>query len=195
MPGVVEGIYAQYYDSVIKLARRPSGVSRPELMRSLAVSRPIADRLIDECHLRRAKTEGRTDFFKPTKATNKVLDSEPNNGGHNDGKDAETMIDQSGTGASAPMPATTPEQQALLSAMVSEDPAPQGKNRVPFEPAPAQDQARIAELDAQIKQIRAAITESTTKAQQAHQTVVVQTAHANALGTKLQRVLEARLAL
>ena len=79
--------------------------------------------------------------------------------------------------------------------MVSED-QPQeakGKNRLPVDlPAPGNP---VAELDAQIKTIRAAIHESTSKAQAAHSTYVVQTAHANALGTKLQRILEARLAL
>lgn len=179
MPGVAEGIYAQYHDSVIKMAKSPGGVSRPQIMKGLAVTRPIADRLIDECKLRHAKTEGRTDFFKPTKATDKVLNvgAEPAED-DDEGKDATTMIGETGSG------------QALLGgnpeALLGDE--LQGKNRLP-------PQKGAAELDAEIKATKAAISEALEKARQGHQTHLVQTAHANALGMKLQRSIEARLLL
>lgn len=182
MPGVVEGIYAQYHDSVIKMAKKPGGVSRPEIMKGLSVTRPAADKLIDECRLKRARTEGRTNFFTPTKATSKVQGSELED--QNPGEDV-SMIDQ---------PTQDQADQALLTALVTDDPAPQQakpKNRLPTEP-PVKS---AVDLDTEIKAIRSAIGEAEEKAKNAHTTFVVQQAHANALGTKLQRVLEARLSL
>ena len=64
MPRVAEGLYAQYYNSVLRLAARPTGVSRPELMDKLGMSRIIADRVIEKAGLVPAAVIGRTEFFK-----------------------------------------------------------------------------------------------------------------------------------
>lgn len=61
---VADTTYAQYFDSAIRLASRPTGVSRPELLKSLGVSRIIADRIIEKTGLKKVATVGRTDFFK-----------------------------------------------------------------------------------------------------------------------------------
>jgi hypothetical protein len=64
MPRIAEGLYAQYYDSVLKLAKRETGVSRPELMDKLGMSRIIADRVIEKVGLKPVAVVGRTEFFK-----------------------------------------------------------------------------------------------------------------------------------
>ena len=193
MPGVAEGIYAQYYGSVITMAKRTGGVSRPEIMKGLSVTRPAADRLIDECRLKRSRTEGRTDFFSPTKATDKVLGSPESD---DNGKDTPPMLSQH-----------SPGDQALLSALVSDEPAaPEGSqpvvpkapaqiNRLPVPGNTAPAGKTAATLDGEIVALKKAISEAEEKAKNGHMTYVVQTAHACALGTKLQRALEARLSL
>lgn len=194
MPGIAEGIYAQYYDSVIKMSKRPGGVSRPEIMKGLAVTRPAADRLIDECHLKRSRTEGRTNFFKPTKATDKVLDG-TESGNPSEATDIGEDKDH--------MDQHTPGEQALLNALVSDDPLPQGQtqqalapvNRVATLTVPAATAKTAEQLDTEIKALKSAIDSAEEKASNGHKTYVVQQAHANALGQKLQRVLSERLAL
>lgn len=61
---VADNTYAKFFDSTIRLASRPTGVSRPELMDSLGISRIIADRLIEKVGLKPAEKVGRTEFFK-----------------------------------------------------------------------------------------------------------------------------------
>jgi len=74
MPRLSEAAYAQHYDSVITMAKRKGGVSRPEIMELLAVSRVMADSLIDRCKLRKSKRKvGRTEFFHTSRGTKGVL--------------------------------------------------------------------------------------------------------------------------
>src|ERR1051326_1107277 len=129
MPNAVqEGIYQQYYTNVVKLAQRDGGVSRPELIHALGISRTMADGLIARCKLRHSGTKGKTEFFSVTKGSNKVLDQA---GGEPDTKET-TMTDQ------APSPA---DPKGLVASVVGDDqPAPpeaakgkKGKNRLPKE--------------------------------------------------------------
>jgi len=62
-------IYAAHMDSVLKLARRAEGVSRPQLIDDLNVTRVVASKLIEECRLVLDRTEGRTEYFKASDAT------------------------------------------------------------------------------------------------------------------------------
>jgi hypothetical protein len=64
MPRMGSAIYAAHMDSVLKLASRDEGVSRPQLMEELGVSRPVANVLIEKCALALDRKEGRTEFFK-----------------------------------------------------------------------------------------------------------------------------------
>lgn len=64
MPRVAPNIFAQYYDSAIKLASRETGVSRPELMKKLDITRLMADRVIEQAGLKPVAKVGRTEFFK-----------------------------------------------------------------------------------------------------------------------------------
>lgn len=63
MPRLASEIYATYQDSVLKLASKQGGVSRPQIMDSLSVSRSIADTMIEKCNLKVERKEGRTEFF------------------------------------------------------------------------------------------------------------------------------------
>jgi hypothetical protein len=123
-----EAIYAQYYNHVVQLAQKtdPSGrvgVSRPELIHSLGISRTIADGLIARCRLKRNRIEGKTEFFSLSKSSKKVLGQ-----GTDDTK--ETNMD------AAPSPA---DPKGLVGAIVGDDqPTPdpkpkKGKNRLPAE--------------------------------------------------------------
>lgn len=63
MPRIAENLFTQYYNSAVKLAARPNGVSRPELM-ELGMSRIVADKVIESAGLNKTNKIGRTDFFK-----------------------------------------------------------------------------------------------------------------------------------
>lgn len=63
MPRIAENVFTQYYNSAVKLASRPNGVSRPELM-ELGMSRIVADKVIERAGLDKTGKIGRTDFFK-----------------------------------------------------------------------------------------------------------------------------------
>jgi hypothetical protein len=63
MPRIAENIFTQYFNSAVKMAARPTGVSRPELM-GLGMSRIVADKVIESAGLEQITTVGRTDFFK-----------------------------------------------------------------------------------------------------------------------------------
>lgn len=64
MPKLADAILAQHYTSVIKLAAREGGVSRPELIEKLGVTRIVADKLIENTKLVPGPKVGRTEFFK-----------------------------------------------------------------------------------------------------------------------------------
>lgn len=174
MPGLAEGVYAQYLDSVIKMAKTTGGVSRPQIMEKLKVSRSEANSLIDEAKLRRARTVGRTDYFVATKATHKLAGDDDNSNEDNADNEDESAM---------PGPSSAVEE---------------GQTMVQTAPAPASqaaDSDKAAALDKKIKLLKQSIADALEKAKQAQQTVVVQTAHANALGTALESVLKERLAL
>lgn len=63
MPKLAADLYATYQDGVLKLAAKPGGVSRPQIMESLNVSRAIADTMIERCNLKVDRKEGRTEYF------------------------------------------------------------------------------------------------------------------------------------
>lgn len=65
MPRLAADLYASYHDSVLKLAAKPGGVSRPQIMEALNVSRSVADTMIEKCDLQVERREGRTEFFVP----------------------------------------------------------------------------------------------------------------------------------
>jgi len=69
MPRMDAAIYAAHMDSVLKLARREGGVSRPDLIRELQVSRPVADGLIKKCGLELDRKKGRTEYFSSPNVT------------------------------------------------------------------------------------------------------------------------------
>jgi hypothetical protein len=62
-------IYAAHMDRVLKMAAREGGVSRPQIMDELNVSRPVAVKLIAECKLEKGEKQGRTEFFTTNGAT------------------------------------------------------------------------------------------------------------------------------
>lgn len=61
-------IYAAHMDNALKLSRREGGVSRPQLIRELNITRTVANGLITRCGLTEARTDGRTKFYGPPKA-------------------------------------------------------------------------------------------------------------------------------
>lgn len=63
MPKMSTAVFAAHMDNVLKLARRKGGVSRPEIISELNVSRTIANSLIEKADLKLDRTEGRTEFF------------------------------------------------------------------------------------------------------------------------------------
>ncbi len=75
MPRLSEAAYAQHYPCVVKLAKRKGGVSRPEIMEELSISRVMADTLIDRCKLRKSRRKvGRLEFFHTSRGTSAVLE-------------------------------------------------------------------------------------------------------------------------
>ena len=66
MPKLAAHLYAAHQNSVLKLAAREGGVSRPQIMNELNVSRSVAAGLIDKCQLALDRKTGRTAFFKPS---------------------------------------------------------------------------------------------------------------------------------
>ena len=75
MPRMGSAIYAAHMTSVLKLAAREGGVSRPQLIEELSVSRPVVNALIEKFALVLDRKEGRTEFFKTNgDVTAEVLD-------------------------------------------------------------------------------------------------------------------------
>lgn len=123
-----EAVYAQYYNSVVQLAQKTDadgrvGVSRPELIHALGISRTVADALIARCKLRRSRTEGKTEFYSLSRGSKTVL------------KDAkETPVTDATT------PSNPADPKGLVGAIVGDDqPAPtaqkvskRGRNRLPL---------------------------------------------------------------
>lgn len=61
-----DAIFAAHVDNVLKLAQREGGVSRPQIISELNVSRTVASSLIEKAGLTKAKRregQGRTDYF------------------------------------------------------------------------------------------------------------------------------------
>jgi hypothetical protein len=57
-------IYAAHMDSVLKLAAQEGGVSRPQIIKELNVTRAVASGLIDKCGLEKVEPQkGRTEYF------------------------------------------------------------------------------------------------------------------------------------
>lgn len=63
MPRMDAAIYAAHMDSTLKMARREGGVSKPQLINELNVTRTIASGLITKCELEPVEGSGRTKFF------------------------------------------------------------------------------------------------------------------------------------
>lgn len=69
MPRMGSEIYAAHMDRVLKLASRDGGVSRPQLIKELGVSRPVATKLIEKCGLEFDRKDGRTEYFSAPNGT------------------------------------------------------------------------------------------------------------------------------
>lgn len=63
MPRLGADIYAAHMDNLLKLARREGGVSRPEIISELNITRAVANGLIDKAGLTLDRKEGRTEYF------------------------------------------------------------------------------------------------------------------------------------
>jgi len=78
MPRMDAAIYAAHLDNVLKLAKRKEGVSRPEIISELNVTRAVANGLIEKCGLALDRKDGRTEYYtsngeaKPTPEPEKV---------------------------------------------------------------------------------------------------------------------------
>ena len=72
MPRMGPEIYAAHMDNVMKLAKQDGGVSKPQLMKELNVTRAIATGLIDKCGLVRGEKKGKTEFFVAPETKQKV---------------------------------------------------------------------------------------------------------------------------
>ena len=64
MPKLAPAIYAAHMDSVLKLARRDEGVSRPQIISELNVTRAVASGLIEKCELSLNRKDGRTEYYR-----------------------------------------------------------------------------------------------------------------------------------
>lgn len=70
MPRLGADIYAAHMDNVLKLARRSEGVTRPQIIEKLNVTRAVANGLIKKAGLELARKDGRTEYFAaPTNGT------------------------------------------------------------------------------------------------------------------------------
>lgn len=71
MPRIATSVYAAHMDNVLKLASREGGVSRPQIMDKLNVSRSVAGGLIEKASLEMDRKEGRTEFFTTSNGASK----------------------------------------------------------------------------------------------------------------------------
>ena len=77
MPRMNAAVLAAHIDNVLKLARREGGVSRPEIMNELNVTRTVAGTLIDKAGLALSRREGRTEYFSAPAGKTEVKQSKP----------------------------------------------------------------------------------------------------------------------
>jgi len=63
MPRMDASIYAAHMDNVLRLARREGGVSRPQIIEELNITRPVANGLIEKAALSLSRKDGRTEYF------------------------------------------------------------------------------------------------------------------------------------
>lgn len=75
MPRMDAAIYAAHMDNVLKLARREGGVSRPQIIEELNITRAVANGLIEKADLVLDRKEGRTEYF--TAPTNGMAPAKP----------------------------------------------------------------------------------------------------------------------
>lgn len=145
MPKLASDIYATYRERVLKLAAKEGGVSRPQIMESLNVSRSVADTMIEKCDLKVARREGRTEYF--------VLP---------------------GTTVEAPQPAAAPVEPEVppLAEKDADVLPPEVEEAGVVEPNPLDrladvvetDDQVLAALDKEIAETRTALREAATKA-------------------------------
>ncbi|MGE3483506.1 MAG: hypothetical protein AB7L09_02120 [Nitrospira sp.] len=64
MPRLGAEVYAAHMDNLLKLARQEGGVSRPQLVETLNITRAVANGLIEKAGLRVVRTDGRTEYFQ-----------------------------------------------------------------------------------------------------------------------------------
>jgi len=180
MPKIADSVYEQYYTAILAQATRDGGVSRKEIMDEIKVSRILADSLIDRLKLKKIRTEGRTEYFGPTKGTTKIAE-------------------EAGVAASS-----VPENpETTVAALVTEPTSTEAPKKkrgrpkkgetngsatpsAPQTPAPT---LSASEAAAKVKELRAAIAESLEKSKRAQQEAIEQTAMAKALEIKLATVL------
>jgi hypothetical protein len=63
MPRMDAAIYAAHIDNVLKLAKREGGVSKPQIISELNVTRAVASGLVEKAGLTLDRKEGRTEYF------------------------------------------------------------------------------------------------------------------------------------
>jgi hypothetical protein len=172
MPRLASSIYAAHQDSVLRLAAKQGGVSRPQIMESLNVSRSIADTMIEKCALKVDRHEGRTEFFILPSAAPSV------------------------PAPPAVEPEVTPlaEKDELPPAVVAAgvvEPNPLDRPAEVVEP----NDTVISTLDREITETRASLRNAAVKAGQAMGEWAIQQGLVDALREQMQSLVSRRLAL
>jgi hypothetical protein len=179
MPRLASNIYAAHQDGVLKLAAKSGGVSRPQIMEALNVSRSIADTMIEKCDLRVDRREGRTEFFILPNAAPSVP----------------TVAPPAAPAPQEPEVAPLAEKGDELPVSVKEagivEPNPLDRLAAVVEP----DETKVSALDREIAETRTALRGAATRAGQAMGEWATQQAMVDALREQIQSLVARRLAL
>lgn len=178
MPRLASNIYAAHQDNVLKLAAKKGGVSRPQIMEALNVSRAIADTMIERCDLKVDRREGRTEFFILPNAEPSVAAPLP-----------------PAPGPQEPEVAPLAEKEDELPVSVKEagvvEPNPLDRLAAVVEP----DETLVSALDREIAETRTALRGAAARAGQAMGEWATQQAMVDALREQIQSLVSRRLAL
>ena len=183
MPKLADAIFAQHYDSVVKLAARDNGVSRMELMSSLGVTRIVADKLIENTKLVPGPKIGRTEFFKvaaiPATSAAPTLPTGATAGVLNDDSNKPTVVGLAATGALVTLgpPVAAPP---VAPPVAPKTPPLDDDDKVEEEEEP--DVA--AEIDEQIVAVKKLVASDCSELGKAHERLVLHQAMLTALLTR-----------
>jgi len=178
MPKMGSAIYAAHMGNVLKLASRAEGVSRPQLMKELNVSRPVANGLIEKCKLTLHRKEGRTEFFITDADVDESVPETPEQAeirkeAHKEAKEAS---------AKQSKPELPPEVKAVAEPQSDDTGEPDIL-------------AQIAELDAQVMDARTTLHAAAEKAGEALGVWATQSAMVDALRKRLADLAVERMKL